>query len=64
MVGVFPEKKSSFHSSEVSFQKRFSLADHLNVLTTNINTYFSYLQAKNRHYNCHHKALLRCARVC
>ena len=37
---VLSEKLSSFHSSKVYFQKRFSLNDHLNVITTNIATYF------------------------
>ena len=34
-------KIKQFHSLKVSFQKRFSLSDQFNVITRNINIYFS-----------------------
>ena len=35
-------------SSKVSFQKRFSSNDHLNVINTNISIYFDCILAKTR----------------
>ena len=55
----FPKKKKKqFHLSKVSFQKRFSSSDYLNVITTNINIYFDCILAKTRRKNGHHKAVL------
>ena len=51
-------KIKQFHSSKVSFQKRFSSSDHLNDITRNINIYFDYIVAKTRRKNGHHKAVL------
>ena len=58
IADVYSETRQ-FHSSKVSFQKRFSSSDHLNVVTTNFNIYFDYIVAKTRHKNGHHKAILR-----
>ena len=52
-------KIKRFHSSKVSFQKRFLSSDHLNVITRNINIYLDYIEAKTRRKNGHHKAILR-----
>ena len=55
----FFRKIKQYYSSKVSFQKRFSSSDHLNVMTTNINLYFDYILAKTRRKNGHYKAILR-----
>ena len=52
-------KIKQFYSSKVSFQKRFSSGDHLNVLNTNIDICLDNILAKTRHKNGHHKAILR-----
>ena len=56
---MFIQKNKAVSFVKVSFQKRFSLSDHLNVITTNINIYFDYIMAKTRRKNGHHKAILR-----
>ena len=55
----FFRKIKQFHSSKVSFQKRFSSSDHLNVITTNINICFDYILAKSKRKNGHHIPTLR-----
>ena len=57
-------KIKQFHSSKVSFQKRFSSSDHLNVITRNINIYFNYIVAKTMRKNGHRKAILRLRAGC
>ena len=52
-------KIKQFHSSKVSFQKRISLSDHLNVISRNIYLYFDYILAKTRGKNDHYVAILR-----
>ena len=42
--------------SKISFQKRFSSIDHLNVITRTISIYFDYIVTKTRRNNGHHKA--------
>ena len=54
----FSRKIKQFHLSKVSFQKRFTLSDHLNVTHTNINIYFDYILAKSRRKNGPHRAIL------
>ena len=56
-------KIKQFHSSKVSFQKRFSSSDHLNVMTTNINIYFDYILAKTRLKMVTIKQYYGCARA-
>ena len=49
MAGIFPEKFiSSCIRQKCFFQRRFSFTDHLNVMNTDINTYFNYIVAKTR----------------
>ena len=57
IADVYSDKIKQFHSSKVSFQKRFLSSDHLNVITRNINIYFNYIVAKPRRKNGHHKAI-------
>ena len=55
----FFRKIKQFHSSKVSFPKRFSSSDHLNAISTNISMYFDYLLAKTKQKYGHHKETLR-----
>ena len=48
---------SFFIRQKVSFQKRFSSSDHLNVINTNIYICFDNILAKTRRKNGHHKAV-------
>ena len=41
-------KIQQFHSLQVSFQKRFSSSNPLNVITRNIKIYFDFILAKTR----------------
>ena len=45
MADVFQKNKTALFHQKFIFQK-FSLTDHLNVITTNINIYFVYQLAK------------------
>ena len=54
----FFRKIKQFLLSKVSFQKRVSSRDHLNVITSNINIYFDYILVKTRPKNDRHEAIL------
>ena len=56
---MFIQKNKAVSFINVSFQKRFSLSDHLNVITTNINIYFAYIVAKTMCKIGHHKTILQ-----
>ena len=58
------KKKKQFHSSKVSFQKGFSLSDHLNVITRNVNIYFDCITAKTKRKMVTIKQYYGCARAC
>ena len=56
---MFNQKNKAVRLSKVSFQKRFSSSDHLNVINTNTDICFDNIIDKTRHKNGHHKAILR-----
>ena len=52
------------NKAKVSFQKRFSSSDHLNVINRNTDIYFNYIVDKTRRKNCHQKAILQLRACC
>ena len=60
----FFRKIKQFLSSKVSFKKKFSSSDHLNVINTIINIYFDCILAKTRRNKVTIKQYYGYARAC